>query len=260
MKNILKMVLVAVLYILVAMLTYLIPSRPADMLVVWPLSGLALAVVMVWGWPATLGVFAGVLFSLVQIQEGQRLPLLSTFTATFIALQSMTVAWLLKHYVGLPPRTAPQTLLATAICITTAILAPLLRISLMIYFGLMPWNNFASQILLDWTGVMIGVLIFTPGLYYMASRKSKPEKKEPLIWLLPSLFIGLALLAVLILSQIEQQHTTETLQRETEEMSDLIQNSMGYEIQDLVAISALLRSSEQQIPRAGFQDFASSLL
>ena len=260
MKNILKMILIAVLYILVALLAYRITFRPADMLVVWPLSGLALAAVLIWGWPATLGVFAGALFILVQMQASQGLLLLSILTATIIALQSMTVAWLLKRYVGLPPRTAPQTLLATAICIITAIPAPLLRTSLMLYFGLMPWNNFASQILMGWTYVMIGVLIFTPGLTYMALRRSNPEKKEPMIWLPTSLFIGLTLLAVVILSQTEQQRTTETLQRETAEMAKLIQNSMEYEIQDLVAISALLRSSGQQVPRAEFQDFASSLL
>ncbi|MCX6082996.1 MAG: MASE1 domain-containing protein, partial [Chloroflexi bacterium] len=211
--NLIKVLLVAALYYLTAQLGLLTMLSSIGIPALWAPSGLAQAAVLIWGWPAGLGIFIGALLVFLGIAK--------TLTVA-VALacgglgQAVLAAWLLKRYVHpMPPETIRSTLLTLGISATAALLAPLLAVAGRCYSGVLPWSEFASQAWLWWLSGMVGILLFTPGLVYLSVRLRKKQVKETLIWMLTSLVIGVTLSSVLVLSNFERQNEREVLDRGT---------------------------------------------
>ena len=255
--NLIKVLLVAALYYLTAQLGLLTMLSSIGIPALWAPSGLAQAAVLIWGWPAGLGIFIGALLVFLGIAK--------TLTVA-VALacgglgQAVLAAWLLKRYVHpMPPETIRSTLLTLGISATAALLAPLLAVAGRCYSGVLPWSEFASQAWLWWLSGMVGILLFTPGLVYLSVRLRKKQVKETLIWMLTSLVIGVTLSSVLVLSNFERQNEREVLDRGTAGIASIIQNSLDHDVQNLNAIVAYF-STSTQIRRDDFGNFTNALL
>ncbi len=255
--NLIKLVLVAALYYLIARLGLLTMLSSINIPALWAASGLAQAAVLIWGWPAGLGIFAGALLVFLGITGT---PAVAIAMACGSVGQAALAAWLLNRYVRpLPPETVRNTLLTLGISALSALLAPLFGVIGRCYFGMLPWNEFVSQVWLLWLSGMVGILIFTPGLIHLAmSWRRKPEK-ETLIWAMTSFVLGVTLFSVLVFANFERQRERELLQWDTTEIANLIQSRLDRELQTLTAIDAHY-STSTLVSRDDFQVFTSTLL
>jgi integral membrane sensor domain MASE1 len=103
-----KILLLALAYILAGRLALLLAIPPGFASAIFPPVGIALAAVLIWGYPMLVGVFLG--STLLNLSIGfsgfEALDLRALLIATGIALgttlQSLFGSWLIRRYVGFP--------------------------------------------------------------------------------------------------------------------------------------------------------------
>jgi len=255
-NNLFKFILVAGLYFLTAQLGYMTMLRPLNIPGLWAPSGLAQAAVLIWGWPAGLGILAGSFLSYLGVFKTP----VAIGMALGGLLQAIFASWLLKRFIRpIPPETIRQTLLAMGLSALSAFLAPVVGSMGRYYAGTLAAENIATQIWIWWLSGMVGILIFMPGLIYLETRWRKVEVKEPLLWILTSLFIGTSLAVMLLYTNQEELDKYKQLQFTSIEVANIIQDTINNEVQNLNAIEAHYMTSAT-VSRENFEIFTRALL
>lgn len=260
-RRLAEIVLSAALYYLTARLGFLITQPPDYAIVLWPPSGIALAAILVLGWHASIGVFAAAAYVMWGTQNGPAALPLTAVIAAASTLQAGITAWLIRRLIPrLPPETPQTTLITIGITFLAALLTPIVSITSLRIAGYISWSSYLPLFITRWLGDFIGVLIFTPPLVVGAKFYWRKHKvKEPLLWLLSSAIIGLALFTFLIVRNAAQQQIAASLRRDADEMTHVLRNTIQHDIQALTAIQALYAAS-QEVESEEFSAFTAPLL
>jgi PAS domain S-box-containing protein len=197
---------VTVLYYLVGWLGFFITLPPGNNTILWLPSGLALAAVVIWGWPTGLGIFAGALLIHWDRINGPAALPVTVIIAIGATLQAWAGAWLLKRFIKtLPPTTVHATLLTLIITVLTTLLAPALAITSLCAAEYEPWGNYYTLFEMGWLGNLIGILILAPLLITLYIHYEHKQKvKEPFLWSLTGFIIGLTLFTFITLQNTRQ--------------------------------------------------------
>ncbi|MFN8412020.1 MAG: PAS domain S-box protein [Anaerolineales bacterium] len=259
-RIVLKILAVALIYYITARLGFLIALPPGNVTALWPPSGLALAAILIWGWPMGIGVFLGSFFVNIGVLSGSTAFPVAITIAVGSTLQAFCIAWLFRKFIKiLPPDTVRDTLIALAITALTTLIAPLFGVTSLCVAKIAPWSQYLNLTWTWWLGDVIGILIFTPPLFVFYHRLKNHKVREALLWPFTSFVIGLTLFVFFVVENVEQHQMQSNLQRDTEEMTRVLDSSINQDIQHLVAISSFY-SSVQTINKDQFFSFTQPLL
>jgi PAS domain S-box-containing protein len=255
--NLVKFGLAGALFFLCAQLGFLTILKSISVPLVWFSAGLGQAVTLAWGWPGALGVFVGSLFSMPIAFHNPLVVLLMAFGAIG---QAGLSAWLIRRFVGVPfPETSSQTVRTLLFSTLGALLGPLPGLLGRLVLEQLPFSDFLDQYGLFWLSGMSGIFFIMPLTVYSIHRLEKKPLREPFLWPMTSLILGVMLTILLLLSNFEQQRFDESLERDTVTIVNNLSHNMQDEIQNLSAIGARFHSGGDVL--AGeFDSFASLML
>lgn len=166
-----KVLLLALAYWLTGHVALLLAIPPGFVSAVFPPVGVALAAVLIWGYPLLLGVFLGstllnlsIAVSSLEQMNGQHL-LVATGVAFGTTLQCWCASWLIRRFVGFPnPLTEDRSIFLLLLlggplsCVLSATVGVSVLFNQQILTSdqvLFSWWNW-------WVGDSIGVLLATP--------------------------------------------------------------------------------------------------
>jgi PAS domain S-box-containing protein len=253
-------VLVAALYAGTAALGFRIALPPGNVTAFWPPSGIALAAVLAFGWQMGLGVFAGsLLINWVSLSGPAALPV-AALIASASALQSWLMAWLIRRWVRpFPPETVRKTIVATLIPAVLTVIAALVGVTSLCTAGYAPWHNFTTLVSVWWLGDAVGVLLFAPSLLLLLDRARARATRQALLWPLTGVFIGLSLLAYLVIQNSEQMQLSKEIRHDLNEKVYLLQAKLDQQTYVLEGMRAVYASFGGFTP-TNFQDFTRPLI
>ncbi len=231
-----KIVLLALAYLGSGHLAILLAAPPGFVSAIFPPVGVALAAVLIWGYPMLLGVFLGstllnltiAIDSLQQFNIGQLVVPCSIALGT--TLQSLCASWCIKHWVGFPnPLTedkhilwllligGPLSCLLSASAGTAVLYLHQIITPGQIMFSWWSW----------WVGDSIGVLIAMP-LMFIAFAKPRDIWRSRISSVGLPLLLSCALMVVLFFRTIEGEQSR--LQQRFHEQSKLMAQSIKSQI------------------------------
>ncbi len=228
----------------------------------WPASGLALAAVIVGGWPMALGVLAGALAGSLNVStpSGAAPLVMSAVFATAAALQAWLGALVLRRFVGsLPPQNIGLALRALALTALIALLAPLASVVAASLVGTTAWSQAWALLWPWWVAVYVGMLVVTPTVIVAVKHWRKQHGTSPLVWLLASLMVALALVSYMLTWNSEKSQFNALLATDASEMVNLIDSAMQENEHTLLAVNAFF-SASQEVERDEFALFTTRLL
>ncbi|WP_339459806.1 CHASE domain-containing protein [Pseudomonas sp. EA_105y_Pfl2_R69] len=263
-----KILLLALAYILAGRLALLLAIPPGFASAIFPPVGIALAAVLIWGYPMLVGVFLG--STLLNLSIGfsgfEALDLRALLIATGIALgttlQSLFGSWLIRRYVGFPTALTDERSIFLLLLLGGP-LACLLSASggtSVLYFsqviGAAEWS---FSWWTWWVGDSIGVLVATP-LMFIAFAQPRA------IWRSRMGNVGLPLLiscAIMVLvfirsSEAEQHNLKLRFHEQAKLMSVTLQSRFELYAKATQSIERFF-SASQQVTREEFARFVADL-
>jgi diguanylate cyclase (GGDEF)-like protein/PAS domain S-box-containing protein len=160
-------IFLAIIYFIVGLLTLSLSLPPSGGTVLWAPTGIALAVVLIWGYRLLPGVFLGdflVAHYLVGAEHEYALSLCILFGVQ-AALQAALGRYLLIHF-----RVWPSTLVEGGeilkffiiAAVLSTLIPALLIVSAELGWGILTPDSWFYPMLMWWVGSALGVVIFTP--------------------------------------------------------------------------------------------------
>ncbi len=255
-----QIIALAALYYLTARLGFLMALPPGNVTALWPPSGLALAAVMIWGWPSGLGVLIGSLIVNWESMSGAAALPVAAAIASGSTLQAWGAAWLIRRFNKVfPPATVRNTVLTIGLISLATLLAPAVGVTSLCLANYTQWDNSITLATTWWMGDLIGILIFAPGLILLALRWRKQPVQEVFLWPLTCLIFGLALFTFLFFKTNQQQQLSAQVQNDGNKMARVIQQTIDREIEALIAIRAFYNASIE-VTAEEFTAFTTPLL
>lgn len=263
-----KILLLALAYVIAGRLALLLAIPPGFASAIFPPVGIALAAVLIWGYPMLIGVFLG--STLLNLSIGfssfEALNLKGLLIASGIALgtslQSLLGSWLIRRYVGFPTSlTDERSILLLLLlggplaCLLSASSgAGVLYLSQVISAAEFPFSWWTW-----WVGDSIGVLIATP-LMFIAFAQPRA------LWRRRAGNVGLPLLiscAIMVLifiraSEAEQQNLKLRFHEQAKLMSLALQSRFDLYGKATQSIERFF-SASQNVTRAEFALFVANL-
>ncbi len=191
-----RVLLLALAYVIAGRLALLLAIPPGFATAIFPPVGIALAAVLIWGYPLLLGVFIGstVLNLSISVDGLAQLDPGHFWVASGIAfgttLQCLTASWLIRRFLGFPnPLVDERSIFMLLIlggplsCLISASIGPLT----LFQAGIIPAAALPFSFWTWWVGDSIGVFIATP-LMFIAFAEPR------LIWRSRLTTVGLPLL------------------------------------------------------------------
>jgi integral membrane sensor domain MASE1 len=167
-----KIVLLALAYLLAGHLALLLAIPPGFASAIFPPVGIALAAVLIWGYPLLLGVFIG--STLLNLSSGGALSGLGLLLASGIALgstlQCLSACWLIKRLVGFPNPLIEERSIFLLLLIggpLTCMLSASIGVASLYASQLISAAQASDSWLTWWAGDSIGVLIATPLMFIL---------------------------------------------------------------------------------------------
>ncbi len=250
---------VTVLYYITARIGFFLAIPPGNVTVLWPPSGVAFAAMLMFNWPAGIGIFLGSLLANLGTMSGPIALPVSIAIAAGSTLQSYLVVFLVRRFVGkFPPDSIHAVLRSLWIIAVSVLVAPGIGVTSICLAGNAPWANFMSLALTWWLGDYTGILIFSPTMIVLLMKWHKQQVKEPLLWALTCFIIGLALMFFLTVRTVTQQQAVQNFEQDFKEITHVVQNAIDQDMMTLTAIRALYAAS-QSVESKEFTTFTSQL-
>lgn len=255
----------AFFYVLTAKLGFLVAVPPGNVTLLWPPSGLALAVLMLWGYRACYGIALGA-FCVNLWDMGYTMPL---STAACIAagiacgstVQTVVAATLLRRRIGpdLLLTNAATMIRFAAFAAVSCLIASTIGVICLDSGGLIARNAHAGVWSIWWLGDWMGMLVLAPLLLAIGRwLQKRPVEAGATISLIWSFGIGLSLLLFIIMWRLETQTIATLFEADARAANTAIQETVQFSIHHLDAISGLFVSSEE-VTRGEFRLFVTAL-
>ncbi|WP_439859187.1 CHASE domain-containing protein [Pseudomonas sp. MBLB4136] len=264
----LRILLLALAFAVAGRLALMLAIAPGFASAVFPPVGIALAAVLIWGYPMLVGVFLG--STLLNLSIGfnslDQLSLQDLLVAAGIALgttlQGLAASWLIRNFVGFPtPLTGQRSILLLlllggpmACLISASIGTGVLYLSQIIGAEELPFSWWTW-----WVGDSIGVLLFTP-LMFILFAEPRP------LWRSRASSVGLPLLiscAIMVLlfiraSEAEQNNLRLRFHEQAKMMSTTLKFRFELYSKAAQSIERLFASSDA-VSRKDFARFVANL-
>lgn len=257
-----KILLLALAYFVTGQLSLLLAAPPGFVSAIFPPVGVALAAVLIWGYPMLLGVFLGstllnlsiAISSLEQLSFSQLLVPCSIAMGT--TLQSFCASWLIRRALGFPnPLTDDRHILGLLL-----IGGPL---SCLLSASVGTWVLYLNQLITPgqlmfswwswWVGDSIGVFIATP-LMFIAFASPKDIWRSRISTVGLPLLLSCGLMVVLFFRTIEgeQSRLQQRFHEQSKLMAQSIKSRISFYSSSVVPIERFFTASTQVTN----QDFA----
>lgn len=264
-----KILLLALAYLITGRLAMLLAIPPGFVSAIFPPVGVALAAVLIWGYPMLFGVFLGstvlnlsLAVSSVDQLSWQHLPVAAGIAFGTTA-QSLCACWLIRRFVGFPnPLTADRSIMLLLLiggpltCVLSASVG-----TAVLYF-----NHIitAGQALFSWwswwIGDSIGVLIATPLVFILFAKPRETWRNRVGTVGLPLLLSCLVMVVVFFRSSADEQ---SRLQQRFHEQAKLMVQSVNARIAlhaELVVPIERLFAASAQVSRSDFAIFVDPMM
>ena len=263
-----KILLLALAYVLAGRLALVLAIPPGFASAIFPPVGIALAAVLIWGYPMLVGVFLGsTLLNLsIGVSSFEALNLKGLLIASGIALstslQSLLGSWLIRRHVGFPTALTEERSIFLLLLLGGP-LACLLSASGgtgVLYFSqVISAAEYPFSWWTWWVGDSIGVLIATP-LMFIAFAQPRA------LWRSRAGNVGLPLLiscAIMVLifvrsSEAEQHNLRLRFHEQAKLMSQTLQSRFDLYGKAAQSIERFF-SASQEVTRAEFALFVANL-
>lgn len=182
-----KILLLAALYILTAKLGLYLAMPPGYVTIIWPPSGIALGMLLIYGWRFWPGVMLGSLLINCYV-AGAYTPELGLVGAKLIiafciatgsTLQALAAYGMIQRFIGLPLKLSTIKELILILFFSAPIaclIAASIGISTLYYSGIIPAERILQSWLTWWLGDVLGIILFLP-IVLMT-----PRKLNPIFW------------------------------------------------------------------------------
>lgn len=258
----------AVAYAALGWLSLKIAIPPDYVALVFMPAGLALGVVLVWGWRLLPGVFVGSLLVqwIAHLQSGVIgwgpslwVPALGA------ALQAGATAWAVWRWSGYPnPMDTPSRVLLFMV-----VLAPLgsmvnasVSVPTLVADGVIPAAEASYSWWTWWFGDALGAALFAPLVLVLFGEPASAWRPRLRTVALPmAVAIGLTALAVYQLRSAEERQVVQAVERDSREIGRLLQRRLDAQTDSVAALATLMSLSDRMSPddfRAATQNWLSS--
>lgn len=256
-----RILLLALAYVLAGRLALLLAIPPGFATAIFPPVGIALAAVLIWGYPLLLGVFLGSTLlnlsisadSLAQLGSGHLW--VASGIALGTCLQCLTASWLIRRLLGFPNALVDERSIFMLLvlggplsCLLSASVGPWV----LYQAGLIPGPALPFSFWTWWVGDSIGVLIATPLMFILFAEPRAIWRSRLTTVGLPLLLSCALMVAVFIrASETEQNERRQLFQGQARLISMTLQFRLQLYSQAVSSIERLHVASS----RVGADDF-----
>lgn len=256
-----RVLLLALAYVLAGRLALLLAIPPGFASAIFPPVGIALAAILIWGYPMVLGVFLGSTLLNLSIAAdslsalGSGHLLVAAGIATGTCLQGLTASWLIRRLLGFPNALVDERSIFMLLLIggpLSCLLSASIGSWVLYQAGLIALGALPFSVWTWWVGDSIGVLIAAP-LMLILFAEPRPIWRSRLATVgLPLLFSCLLMVALFIrASEAEQNERRYLFQGQARLMSMTFQFRLQLYSQAVNSIERLHLVSS----RVGAEDF-----
>jgi PAS domain S-box-containing protein len=259
-----KILLLALAYFVAGRLALLLAIPPGFASAMFPPVGIALAAVLIWGYPLLLGVFIG--STLLNLSIGGPLSALGLAVASAIALgtslQCLSACWLIKRLVGFPNPLIEERSIFLLLLIggpLTCMLSASIGVASLFASQLISAAQAPDSWLTWWVGDSIGVLIATPLMFILFARPRPLWRSRISNVGLPLLISSSIMMLVFIrASHAEEEQLRNRFHQQSTLMASVIKNRFELYSHSVQSIERLFAAS-QQVNKHEFSAFVANL-
>ncbi|NQD91943.1 PAS domain S-box protein [Pseudomonas sp. CrR25] len=264
----LKVLLLALAYAAAGRLALMLAIPPGFASAIFPPVGIALAAVLLWGYPMLVGVFLGstLLNLIIGFTSFEQLGLPSLLIAMGIALgtslQSLIGCWLIRRLVGFPtPLTSERSIFLLlllggplACLVSASVGAGVLYLSQTISAAQLPFSWWTW-----WVGDSIGVLIATPLMFILFAQPRALWRSRAGSVGVP-LLVGCAIMVLIFLraSEVEQDNLRLRFHEQAKTITATLKFRFELYGRALQSVERLFDAS-QRVSREEFATFVAPL-
>ncbi len=271
-KNLFSTFIVFIAYFIPAKLGFLIALPPDNATAVWPASGMAAAGVLFFGYKTLPGVFLGSLCanlnnftSFLDFFSVKTLHFvdIAFFIATGAAVESFTVVFIIKRFIGYPSSLSHWRdilILFVIAGMVGSIPSPTIGITSLYIKGLIPLDNYFYSWWTWWIGNSLGIIVCTPILVAMFSPKKYISNKRKLLIVTPLISV-FSIVIILFVNASSWEHKKLYQEFKNEAKNTIIQleNKIDRYIEEMSTISNFYLAYDQ-VTRENFKYLIGILL
>jgi PAS domain S-box-containing protein len=252
----------AAVYYLVARLSLLFVPRMDDAYAAWLPAGLGVAIVVAYGNPAILGIFAAALALRMQILAGSTALVLGLGLAAMRAFEVWACAVALRRIARSgSPMSAGEVSLASA-SIVVVVLVYSLACAAAVSLAGPGGGDFRAllhTVMMRVFGDSAGIFILSPPLIIGFGRARRGPGMDRLLWPVASLILGLSFSLFFMLSYAADKREAEQFRSDAREMAETVEDENIKTFEAVRALRAFYSSSEDVGPDE-FDTFVAQLL
>jgi PAS domain S-box-containing protein len=212
--------------------------------VLWPPNGLALALLMAWGWRVLPGLLAGSLVSVLLTAIEQQLGLMQGYLVPTLVRLGSAAQWLLAcHLLGdwraalRRPGSRPALHFVLTV-LGCCLIAPSAGLTTLLAVGRVTAQELPAAWLVWWVGDAAGMLVLAPLLLTALHPEMRRHMVANQTLLTLSLGLGLTLAATALLGHQERMSTQARARAELRAFSQDLSNQMALAVADLEVLAA----------------------
>jgi PAS domain S-box-containing protein len=258
-----RILAIALIYVTLAQLAVRFLPPDSVLAFIWPLAGLSIAALLMYGrscWPGiALGAFGSAVISLNQLVDpgNAAAMLIPAVTAVGVTLQAVIGAWVLQPlYRGLvrhydqTPLLVPSILLVPVVCLVSASIVTAARFG----FGIEDTTALSGIWFRWWAGDSLGVLLVMPLIMAWMLYRRHQQARAGLVLLLPLLTVALVLSGYYWLTRSEQLEMQADLAARGQDLSTQLSGLYAGQ-EHAVMMAAAYIASSRSLSAASFSEF-----
>lgn len=263
-----RILAIALIYVALAQLALRVLSPDSILAFIWPMAGLSIAALLMYGrscWPGiALGALGSGVISLSQLGDPGNLPslLVATAAALGATLQAMIGArvlqplyrGLIRHY-DQTPLLIPSILLVPVVCLVAASIATAARFG----FGTADFAALSGIWFSWWAGDSLGVLLIMPLIMAWVLYRRHQQVRAGLVLMLPLLTVALVLSGYYWLARSEQLEKQADLAVQGQDLSTQL-SGLYVSQENAVMMAAAYVASSRDLSAATFSEFTQRAL
>ena len=266
-----RMIVLAVSYCIVGLLSLLLAIPPGVASPIWPSAGIALAGILIFGYSALPGVLLGsFLANMLSIVFHGIAPsrvdlVLSTAIAVGATAQAGAATWLIQTFVGKPDSellTTHKNVIKFLLfgAVFACVLSATCGVSAMLLLHIITPQDIPYTWFTWWVGDTIGTMVFAPLILVWLYRGARGDSR-PAISIVTTLGIAFAVVVAgfIVIRGWERERTRQDFEARTESASLLLRHTIDRYVQVVYALRAFYAASDS-VTRDEFGIFSQALL
>lgn len=264
---VLRIFLLTLAYVVAGRLSLLLAIPPGFVSGLFLPMGIALGVVLIWGFPMAIGVFLGSTLLNISVSPAPSISLPVVLVAAEIAcgstLASLAGAFLIRRYVGFPNSLTDERKIFAFFALGGPVATSLsasIGVLTLYWNDLIPAKNMLYSWWTWWIGDAIGVLIATPLICVLFAEPRHFWRGRRLTVGVPLVVSSLVVVAVFIMSSNnEQKKLNDQFGQQARLVSGAVDGGLSSVVYTLATLRGLFVASEQ-VTRAEFSRYIDQVI